>query len=159
MAAIPPAARAAEDTRDAVEAARLFADGQAMLNAGRYGAAGVTFRTLLYVYPESSLAGQARLALHRAEDLEAQEPVVRTVRYQIPRGLSFEDIRTCFVAREVGLAVDRPYEPRDVERARVALEELLASQGRPMAVKAAVHTVAHGAGRASVEVSFTASKK
>lgn len=156
---MPPAARAAEDTRDAVEAARLFEQGQDMLNAGRYGAAGVTFRTLLYVYPESSLAAQARLALHRAEDLEAQEPVVRTVRYQIPRGISLEDIRACFVAREVVLAVQRPYEPRDVERARLALEDLLASKGRPATVKAAVHSIAHGSGRGSVEVLFTIAKK
>jgi hypothetical protein len=155
----PPRVRAAEDTRDAVEAARLFNDGKAMLNAGRYGAAGVTFRTLLYVYPESSLAGEARVALHRAEDLEAQAPVVRAVRFQIPGGLTFEDIRACFVAREVALAVEQPYEPRDVERARVALQDLLASRGRPAVVKAAVHVTGRGTSRQSVEVLFTAGKK
>ncbi len=154
-----PKALAAEDARDAVEAARLLDEGQAMLRAGRYGAASVTFRTLLYVYPESTLAGQARVALHQSEDLEAQEPVVRSVRFQMPRGVTFEDIRACFVAREVALAVEQPYEPRDVERARVALQDLLAAKGRPVVVKAAVHTVGHGPGRQSVEVLFTSAKK
>jgi len=152
-------ARAAEDARDRVEAARLFDEGQAMVRAGRYGAASVTFRTLLYVYPESSLAGRARTALHQSEDLEAQSPVVRWVHFQMPRGVTFEDIRAYFVAREVGLAVEQPYEPRDVERARVALEDLLASKGRPAVVKAAVHTVGHPGARQSVEVVFTAAKK
>ncbi len=154
-----PAARAAEDTRDAVEAARLFEDGQAMVRAGRYGAAAVTFRTLLYVYPESSLAAQARLELRRSEDLEAQAPVVRSVRFQMPRDITLEDIRACFAAREVALAVDRAHEPRDVERARVALADLLNAKGRPLVVKAAVHTIAHGNGRGSVEVLFTSAKK
>ncbi|MGO9259139.1 MAG: hypothetical protein ACLQU1_22885 [Bryobacteraceae bacterium] len=159
-AAGTPYARAAEDTRDAVEAARLFDDGQAMLNAGRYGAARVTFRTLLYVYPESSLAGQARVALRKAEDLEAQAPVVRSVRFQkIPRGLTLEDVRAFFAAREVALAVEQPYEPREVERARLALQDLLAVKGRPAAVKAAVHTVGHGASREMVEILFTSGKK
>ena len=155
-----PHARAAEDTRDAVEAARLFDDGQAMLDAGRYGAARVTFRTLLYVYPESSLAGQARVALRKAEDLEAQAPVVRSVRFRkIPRGLTLDDIRASFAAREVALAVEQPYEPRDVERARLALQDLLAANGRPVVVKAAVHTAGHRASRESVEILFTPGKK
>jgi hypothetical protein len=159
-AATPPALAAeAENTRDAVEAARLFDEGQAMLRAGRYGAAAVTFRTLLYVYPESSLAGRARVALHQSEDLEAQAPRVRSVRFEIPRGLSLEEIRACFAAREVALAVEQPYEPRDVERARLALQDLLASKGRPAVVKAAVHTVRRGTDRESVEVLFTFAKK
>jgi hypothetical protein len=159
-AATPPKARAAEDTRDLVEAAHLFDDGQAMLHAGRYGAARVTFRTLLYVYPESSLAARAQVALRQAEDLEAQAPRVRSVRFQnIPRGLTLEDIRTYFAAREVALAVEQPFEPRDVERARLALQDLLAARGQPLTVKAAVHTIRHGAGRESVEVLFTSVKK
>jgi hypothetical protein len=158
-AATLPPVRAAEDARDRVEAARLFDEGQAMLRAGRYGAAAVTFRTLLYVYPESGLASQARRALDQSEDLEAQAPVVRSVRFQMPRGVTFEDIRAYFVAREVALAVDQPYEPRDVDRARRALEDLLAAKGRPATVKAAVHTAGHGSGRQSVEVVFTLAKK
>jgi hypothetical protein len=149
----------AENTRDAVEAARLFNDGQAMFRAGRYGAASVTFRTLLSVYPESNLTTQAKAELRRSEDLEAQAPMVRSVRFQLSGGLTFEDIRACFVAREVALTVAQPYEPRDVERARVALEDLLASRGRPVTVKAAVRTAGHGNGRESVEVLFTSAKK
>ena len=153
------AAGAAEETRDAIDAARLFDDGQAMLRAGRYGAAEVTFRTLLYVYPESDLAGQARMALRQAEDLDAQAPVVRSVRFQLPGGLTLEEIRTCFAAREIALAVQQRYEPRDVERARLALQDLLANHGRPAAVKAEVHTVRHAANGGSVEVVFTLAKK
>jgi len=155
----PTGLRAAENQKDAVEAARLFEDGQAMMRAGRYGAASVTFRTLLYVYPESNLAGQARDALHHSEDLEAQAPVVRSVRFQMPRGLTEEDIRACLVAREAALTVEQRYEPRDVERARVALQDLLAERGKPVAVKAAVHTIARGTPRESVEVLFTSAKK
>ncbi len=150
---------AAENSRDAEEAARLFNDGQAMFRAGRYGAASVTFRTLLSVYPESNLTTQAKAELRRSEDQEAQAPVVRSVRFQIAGGINFEDIRACFVANEVALAVAQPYEPRDVERARVALEELLASKGRPLVVKAAVHTAGHRPSHESVEVLFTSAKK
>ncbi|HUA57259.1 MAG TPA: hypothetical protein VML19_00790 [Verrucomicrobiae bacterium] len=146
----------AEDTRDAVEAARLFDDGMAMLKAGRYGAASVTFRTLLYVYPESGLALQARDELRKSEDLEAQAPIVRSLRYRLPKAVSLDDVRACFAAREVALGVERPYDARDVERARMALEDLLASKGQKAAVKAAVHV--SGPGR-SVEIAFTFEKK
>jgi len=149
-----------EDTRDAVEAARLFEDGQDMLRAGRYGAAGVTFRTLLYVYPESSLAAQARLALRQAEDLEAQAPVVRSVRYhKLPRTLTTEEIRACFAAREIVLAPEQRYDPRDVERARLALQDLLAARGKPAGVRAAVHPNGHPAAPHSVEILFTLARK
>jgi hypothetical protein len=158
-AASPPRVRAADETREATDAVRLFEDGQAMLHAGRYGAATVTFRTLLYVYPESNVAAQARLALRQSEELEAQAPMVRSIRFQIPGGLSLEDIRACFAAREVALAVEQRYEPRDVERARAALQDLLADRGRPALVKAEVHTIRHPAGRQSIEVVFTAAKK
>ena len=157
-AAIPPS-RAADNNRDRVEAAQLFEDGQSMVRAGRYGAAAVTFRTLLYVYPQSSLATQARLALYRAEDLEDQEPKVRSVRFQLAGGPALEDIRAYLEAREVALAVQQPYQPRDVERARLALQDLLASRGQPATVKSAVHIIRHGTGRQSVEVLFTSAKK
>jgi hypothetical protein len=86
--------------------------------------------------------------------------VVRSVRFQkIPRGLTLEDIRAFFAAREVALAVEQPYEARDVERARLALQDLLAAKGEPAAVKAAVHTTGHGASRGSVEILFTSARK
>lgn len=151
-----PAADSAENTRDAVEAARLYDDGQAMLHAGRYGAAAVTFRTLLYVYPESSLVPEARAALRQSEDLEAQDPVLRMLNYRLPKKVSLEDVHACFAAREIALAVGRPYEARDVERARLALDDLLAAKGIKAQVKTEVRTIGP---RKSVEVLFTTAKK
>ena len=145
----------ASDARDAVEAARLFDDGQAMMQAGRYGAASVTFRTLLYVYPESDVAPQARQELRKSEDLEAQAPVVRSLRFQLGGAVSLEEIRDYFAAREVVLSLEQRYEARDVERARLALEDLLAEQGKKGTVKATVRP----ARRQSVEVLFTLAKK
>jgi hypothetical protein len=136
-----------------VEAARLFREGQTMMHAGRYGAAGVTFRTLLYVYPESALAAQAREELRKSEDEEAKAPMVRSLRYQLK--VPVEDIETYFWAREIGLGVERPYEARDVERARLALEDMLAAKGRKGSVKATVRSVKPR----SVEVVFTLEKK
>jgi hypothetical protein len=142
----------AADTPDS-DAARLFDDGQAMLHAGRYGAASVTFRTLLYVYPESDLVALAREELQKSEQLEEQAPKVRSLRYQL--GVAPEEILAYFNAREISLAVERPYDAREVERARLALDDLLASKGRKGSVKATVRTIKPH----NIEIEFTFEKK
>jgi NAD(P)H-dependent flavin oxidoreductase YrpB (nitropropane dioxygenase family) len=142
------------DTPDA-DAARLFDDGQAMLHAGRYGAATVTFRTLLYVYPESALATQAREALRQSEDQEAKVPSIRALTFHLGKTVSPEEIQAYFAAREVALWVERPYDARDVERARLALQALLASKGKKGTIKAEVRPIKPR----NVQIDFTFEKK
>ena len=120
----PPAA--------STDAALLFEDGWQRLKAGRYGTAGLAFHTLISVYPESPLAGQARQAMLAAERLEERREHtarVRSIRFQKLPQLSREEILDRFRQREVPLAVEEPCHRADVEEARSILAELLAERG------------------------------
>jgi outer membrane protein assembly factor BamD (BamD/ComL family) len=56
------------EARYATEAALLFEDGQARLQAGKYGTAKLAFQALISVYPESPLVDRAREAMRKSEE-------------------------------------------------------------------------------------------
>lgn len=120
------------EARYATEAALLFQDGQARMEAGKYGTAKLAFQALISVYPESPLVAQAREAMRKSEELEQKREhttVVRSIRFEKLRDITAEEILARFDEREVGLAVAERCHRREVEEAKAVLTELLAERG------------------------------
>jgi len=120
------------EARYATEAALLFQDGQARMEAGKYGTAKLAFQALISVYPESPLVAQAREAMRKSEELEQKREhttVVRSIRFEKLHNISAEEILARFDEREVGLAVAERCHRREVEEAKAVLTELLAERG------------------------------
>jgi len=123
---ISVAALAADD------ALLLFQDGQARLQAGKFGTARLAFETLIAVYPESPLVSQAQEAIRTVDEMEqAQDtsPIIRSVNYVGFKKVTMAQIQQRLREREVKCAVEQRYDARDIEEARVALTEFLAEKG------------------------------
>jgi hypothetical protein len=125
-----PAAPFAARARTELDAVSLFQEGQHRLKIGSARLAVVTFRTFVQVYPESPLATQAEAA---GRDAEKREPrparIVGAIEFHGAWPVSMEAINRRFEDHEVALALDAPYRAGDVERARIALVELLRESG------------------------------
>jgi hypothetical protein len=122
----------ATEARYAREAELLFQDGQARLEAGKYGTAALAFQALYSVYPESPLADRARWLMQKSEALEqaqAHARTVRSIRFAGLHQVSVDEILQRFQDREVGLAVEEHCRPQEVLAARTVLAELLAEKG------------------------------
>src|ERR1017187_3742960 len=128
----------ANKARSEVFALDLFLDAREKQQTGNARAAFVTYRTVAQVYPESPLAKQAE-ATSRALEPQSRGPVVRSISY---RGfpVSQNQIARRFTEREVPLAVERPYEAAEVERAREILVQLLRDRGHGDLDRSEEHT-------------------
>ena len=144
----------ANKARTEVFALELFLDAREKQQTGNARAAFVTYRTVAQVYPESPLAKQAE-ATSRALEPQSRGPVVRSISY---RGfpVSQNQIARRFTEREVPLAVERPYEAAEVERAREILVQLLRDRGHgDLDVKVETENIPPRA----IGITFTAAKK
>jgi hypothetical protein len=144
----------ANKARSEVFALDLFLDAREKQQTGNARAAFVTYRTVAQVYPESPLAKQAE-ATSRALEPQSRGPVVRSISY---RGfpVSQNQIARRFTEREVPLAVERPYEAAEVERAREILVQLLRDRGHgDLDVKVETENIPPRA----IGITFTAAKK
>ena len=144
----------ANKARSEVFALDLFLDAREKQQTGNARAAFVTYRTVAQVYPESPLAKQAE-ATSRALEPQSRGPVVRSISY---RGfpVSQNQIARRFTEREVPLAVERPYEAAEVERAREILVQLLSDRGHgDLDVKVEAENIPPS----SIGITFTAAKK
>jgi len=144
----------AVEARHTIDATLLFEEGRERLKAGKYGTARVTFQTLVAVYPECFLAKQAERELRVSEKLEQSQPgglLVRSIRYEQTQPVTVDEIQQRFREREVPLAAERRYNPREIEEARAALAELLAERG---AAGARVQAETRIAGAHSLDVVF-----
>src|SRR5262249_48189978 len=119
---------ACQSSTQPIDARLLFDEGQKLWHTGRYGAARVTFETLIAVYPESCLVKQAREAIAAEQQIEDQAPVVRSLEFRVKR-VHTDEILKRFNEREVGLCVETRYDPRDVEQAKTVLTALLIERG------------------------------
>lgn len=116
--------------KGAIDATLLFEEGQARARAGKYETARVAFETLIVVYPENPLVERAKLGLATiAEKEKGSRTVVKALEFRDVRAVPVEEIRAAFEAREVRLSIGKPYRARDMEQAKVALEEILAEKG------------------------------
>ena len=143
----------AGDAKDEINAIELFEEGQERMRQGRYDAAEFTFHTLLSVYPKSQLAKQAEAAMRTAAEAQSQNVSLRVKSVDLgSTGLAAAQVEKRFAEREVKLAAGRPFDPRDVDQARLTLTELLAESG---IAGAQIRTEARMAGAHEVEVVFT----
>lgn len=120
------------EARYATDAALLFQDGQARLQAGKYGTAKLAFQALISVYPESPLVDQARDAMRRCDQLEQRREhtaVVRSIRFEKLPNVSADEVLQRFREQEVGLMVESRCHRRDVDEAKTVLADLLAEKG------------------------------
>ena len=116
--------------KGAIDATLLFEEGQARTRAGKYETARLAFETLIAVYPESPLVERAKGALDGlAEKEKAGRKVVKALEFRDVQAVPVAEIRAALEEREVRLAVGRPYRSRDIEQAKIALEEILAEKG------------------------------
>jgi len=140
--------------RSEVFALDLLLDAREKQQAGHAKAAFVAYRTVAQVYPESPLAQQAEAA-SRALEPQSRGPVVRSISYHnFP--VSQRVIARRFTEREVPLAVERPYDAAEVERAREVLVQLLKDRGhRNLDVKVETENIPPS----SMGITFTAAKK
>jgi ribosomal protein L16/L10AE len=120
-----PESPLAAEAKDEIDASLLLEEGQQRLKSGHGETARVALHTLISVYPESSLVKQAKQTMRKAE---ATIPTVRYIRFENFPSVSPAEIQQRFDQREVGLEMQKPYDPRDVEEARQVLSELLARQ-------------------------------
>jgi len=143
----------AAGARDEINAIALFEEGQDRVRQGRYDAAEFTFQTLLSVYPKSQLAPQAEAAMRAASKARALSVslTVRAVNLK-DAGVSDAQAANRFAEREVKLAAGKPFDPRDVDQARLALTELLSESGNGAAQ---IRTETRMAGAHEVDVVFT----
>jgi hypothetical protein len=140
--------------RSEVFALDLFLDAREKQQAGHAKAAFVAYRTVAQVYPESPLAQQAE-ATSRALEPQSKAPPIRSIAY---RGfpVSQKQIARRFREREVPLAVERPYDAEEVERARQALVRLLSDKGHgDLDVKVEAESIPPS----SMGITFTAAQK
>jgi tetratricopeptide (TPR) repeat protein len=142
--------------KGAIDATLLFEEGQARTKAGKYETARLAFETLIAVYPENPLAERAKPAIQTIAEKEGKSrPVVKTMEFRDVRTVPVEEIRAAMEEREVRLSVGKPCRPRDIERAKVALEEILAEKGMAnVRVQAQTRAVPPNA----VDVIFTVEK-
>src|ERR1017187_9975208 len=144
----------ANKARTEVFALDLFLDAREKQQNGNARAPFITYRTVAQVYPETPLAKQAE-ATSRALEPQSRGPVVRSISY---RGfpVSQNQIARRFTEREVPLAVERPYEAAEVERAREILVQLLRDRGHgDLDVKVETENIPPRA----IGITFTAAKK
>lgn len=142
--------------KGAIDATLLFEEGQARAKAGKYETACLAFATLIAVYPENPLVSRAKSALEALEEKEkANGKVVQAMEFRDLNGASADEVRAALEQREVRLSVGKLYRARDVEQAKVALEEFLSEKGVPNArVQAQTRSVPPH----SVDVIFTVEK-
>lgn len=116
--------------KGAIDATLLFEDGQARAKAGKYETARVAFETLIAVYPENPLAERAKAAIAAlAEKEKGNRPVVKAMEFRDLQAVPADEIRAAMEAREIRLSVGKPCRSKDIEQAKVALEEILAERG------------------------------
>jgi outer membrane protein assembly factor BamD (BamD/ComL family) len=148
----------ATEAQNAIDALLLFGDGQARLRAGKYGTARLAFQTLIAVYPESPLVPRATDAMQESERLEqvqSNQRIVRSLRFESMPVVTVEQILQRFQDREIDLAVEKPANARMLEEARTALTELLAERG---VVNPRIQVSTREIPPRSLEVTFRASK-
>ncbi len=133
------------EAKNEIDASLLLEEGRERLKTGRGDTAQVALHTLISVYPESSLVKQAKQTMRKAE---AAIPTVRSIRFESFPSVSPAEIQQSFDQREIGLAMQKPYDPRDVEEACKVLTELL---GTPVEARTRVTS-------RSVDVTFIAEK-
>jgi len=86
---------------------------------------------------------------------EAQLTVIRSIKFDNFKGVSTDEATHRLKDRGVRVALEQPYEPQQVESARVVLQELLEEKGRrDVEVKTSVKQIPPR----SVEVTFKAVK-
>lgn len=86
---------------------------------------------------------------------EAQDQVIRSIKYENFKGISPEDVASRLKDRGIRIAIEQMYEPQQLESAREALTELLEEKGQKgMMVKASARHVPPR----SIEVTFKAEK-
>ena len=118
------------EARGAIDATLLFEEAQARVKAGKFQTARVAFETLIAVYPENPLAGRAKSAIEAMEEKEkTSRPVVSSLEFRDVETLPTDELRAAMDAREVRLSVGKPCRSKDVEQAKVILEEILAEKG------------------------------
>ncbi len=133
----------APDAKAQIGAIDLYQEGQQRVKEGRYAAAIFTFQTLLSVYPESPLGKQAQAAIQEAARSE-EELNVRLVVHDVQvEGfeLSGDEAQRFLAEREVRLSAGKPFDPRDVDQARIALTALTGSPVRAEVRTAGAHQV------------------
>lgn len=142
--------------KGAIDATLLFEEGQARAKAGKYETARVAFETLIAVYPENPLAERAKSALEAiAGKGNEKRPIVKAMEFRDVPAVPVEQIRAAMEAREVRLSVGQPYRSRDMQQAKVALQEILAENGEAnMRIEAQKRAMRPHA----VEVIFTVEK-
>jgi len=142
--------------KGAIDATMLFEEGQTRLKAGKYETARVAFETLTAVYPENPLAARAKSALEAIGEKEkTSRPVVQSMEFRDVDAVPVDEIRAAMDAREIRLSVGQPCRLKDVQQAKVALEEILAEKGvTHVRVEAQTHAVPPDA----VAVVFTVEK-
>ena len=144
------------DAKGAIDATLLFEEGQARAKAGKYATARVTFATLIAVYPDNPLAARAKACLDAIGEREkVSHPVVRSLEFRDVDAVPADEIRAAMEAREVRLSVGQPCRSKDVQQARLAVEEILAERG---VAHARVEAKTHSVSRDSVAVIFTLEK-
>lgn len=84
---------------------------------------------------------------------EARPPIVRSIHYAKFAPITLEEILQTFKEKDVKLRVEAPYDPKDLQFARMVLTNLLAEKGKP---GARVNVTVTPAPPHSVSVSFTA---
>jgi outer membrane protein assembly factor BamA len=121
----------ADSAKNELCAIDLYREGQERLQAGNARAAFVAFRTLMQVYPESLLAQRAEAASRTAQSQtpESAAPVVRAIEFQGTTSAEVAQIIRRLAEREARLAVEQPYDSRDVDQAKALLAELLDERG------------------------------
>lgn len=139
----------------AIDATLLFDEGQSLAKAGKYETARVAYTTLVEVYPESPLASRASAAMQALAAKEKDRLVVNAVEFRDLKAISADEVRAAMDAREVRLRAGIPYRSKDIEQAKVVLEEILAERG---IAKARIATQKRSVAHDAVKVIFTVEK-
>jgi hypothetical protein len=144
------------DAKCAIDATLLFEEGQARAKAGKYDTARVPFETLIAVYSENPLAARAKAAIEAiAEKEKASRPVLKSVEFREVDAVPVDEIRAALDAREVRLSVGQPCRSKDVQQARLVVEQILTEKG---VVHARVDAKMRSVPPNSVAVIFTVEK-
>jgi outer membrane protein assembly factor BamD (BamD/ComL family) len=116
--------------KGAIDATLLFEEGQARVKAGKCEIARLAFETLVAVYPENPLAARAKSAIEAIDAKEkASRPVLKSMEFRDVAAVPSDEIRAALNAREVRLNVGQPFRSKDVQQAKVAIQEILAEKG------------------------------
>jgi hypothetical protein len=109
----------------------LYREAREQVQAGKVDVAFVTYRTLAQVYPESPLAKQAEAASSALarDSAQSSPPLLRRIDFKGIEPVTTAEILQRFDESELGLAVAKPCDPREVERARAILAQFLAEKG------------------------------